>query len=474
MLSRGRLLPPVALAAVDALLINLAFAFGWYLRYALVLGPTIPDDYYVDLSAYLSVQLVLTAVLLATFALRGLYSSTSRPTWLDETGIIISGALVGLAAIIVFVFYLRPAAFSRLLFGYVWLAIVIALPLVRWIERLAIDALRRRGRGLRRTLVVGAGPQGRLVMRAIMARPDLGYRIVGFVDDERREPIGRFAALGPIARLPDLIEGRQIDEVIVALPATAYQHTMAIIDLCRTDGVRFRLVPDFYELSLDVVNIEDVGGIPLIGLRTAGLSRWERGLKRALDVLVASLMLALSAPLWPLIALAIRLDSPGPVLFRQVRVGRNGARFVAYKFRSMVADAEADYWQAKLVALNEASGPLFKMRSDPRLTRVGRIIRRLSLDELPQLINVLRGEMSLVGPRPPVPREVEQYADWHRRRLAVAPGLTGLWQVSGRSSLTFDEMVLLDLWYVEHWSLLLDLKILLRTIPAVLSARGAY
>jgi exopolysaccharide biosynthesis polyprenyl glycosylphosphotransferase len=387
---------------------------------------------------------------------------------------VFSGALIGLAAIIVFVFYFRPAAFSRLLFGYVWLAIVVLLPLVRWLERLAVDWLRRRGHGLRRTLIVGAGPLGRLIMQAIIAQPDLGYRVVGFVDDERSEPIGRFPALGPLRRLPDLITAERVDEVIIALPAKAHKDTLAIMDLCRHDGVRFRIVPDFYELSLDVVHVEDVGGIPLIGLRTPRLSRWDRGLKRALDIALGSIFLALSAPLWPLIALAVRLESPGPIIFRQVRVGRGGAHFVAYKFRSMVADAEADYWKAKLAALNESNGPTFKMRDDPRLTRVGRIIRRLSLDELPQLVNVLRGEMSLVGPRPPVPREVEQYNDWHRRRLEVAPGVTGLWQVSGRSALTFDEMVLLDLWYIEHWSLLLDLKILLRTIPAVLLARGAY
>jgi lipopolysaccharide/colanic/teichoic acid biosynthesis glycosyltransferase len=173
-----------------------------------------------------------------------------------------------------------------------------------------------------------------------------------------------------------------------------------------------------------------------------------------------------------LVALAIRLDTPGPILLRQTRVGLNGTLFTAYKFRSMRVGAEKEL--AALQAQNEATGPIFKMRNDPRRTRVGAFIRKTSLDELPQFFNILKGDMSLVGPRPPIPTEVEKYDDWHRRRLLVSPGLTGLWQVSGRSELTFDEMVMLDLYYAENWSLLLDLKILLRTIPTVLLGTGAY
>jgi lipopolysaccharide/colanic/teichoic acid biosynthesis glycosyltransferase len=180
----------------------------------------------------------------------------------------------------------------------------------------------------------------------------------------------------------------------------------------------------------------------------------------------------LLAPVWPLVALAIRLDSPGPILFRQIRVGRHGKTFTFYKFRSMCADAEAEL--EKLRALNEASGPLFKIKDDPRQTRVGRFIRRTSLDELPQFFNVLRGDMSLVGPRPGLPSEVEKYQNWHRRRLEVQPGLSGLWQVRGRSDLTFDEMVMLDIYYGENWSLLTDVQILMRTIPQILFGDGAY
>jgi exopolysaccharide biosynthesis polyprenyl glycosylphosphotransferase len=191
-----------------------------------------------------------------------------------------------------------------------------------------------------------------------------------------------------------------------------------------------------------------------------------------MDVVGAVVGLTLGAPLFALIALAIRIDSPGPVIFRQARVGIGGKLFEMYKFRSMREGAEAEIEQLR--GRNEADGPIFKIRDDPRRTRVGRLLRRTSLDELPQLWNVLRGEMSLVGPRPPTPTEVDGYMDWHRKRLEVSPGLTGLWQVSGRSLLSFDEMVLLDIYYIEHWSLWLDFKILLRTIPQVLFGNGAY
>ena len=195
-------------------------------------------------------------------------------------------------------------------------------------------------------------------------------------------------------------------------------------------------------------------------------------LKRALDLLLTVLFGLVALPLMALIALAIKLDTPGPVINSQMRIGKNNKPFLCHKFRSMVPDAEE--LRNALTDLNEATGPLFKVRDDPRQTRVGRLLRRFSLDELPQFYNVLCGEMSLIGPRPNLPAEVEQYQEWHKKRLAVSPGITGLWQVSGRSDLTFDEMVLLDIYYVENWSILLDVSILLRSIPAILRGRGAY
>jgi exopolysaccharide biosynthesis polyprenyl glycosylphosphotransferase len=210
----------------------------------------------------------------------------------------------------------------------------------------------------------------------------------------------------------------------------------------------------------------------MIGIKEVGISGFSQFIKRMVDIVIAGLGLTLFAPLMGLLALIIKLETPGPVLFQQDRVGKNGRLFTIYKFRSMVDGA--DYQKESLQELNEADGPLFKIRNDPRMTRLGRLMRRLSIDELPQLYNILMGDMSLVGPRPPIPSEVEQYNDWHKRRLEIAPGLTGLSQVSGRSELSFDEVALLDIYYIENWSPALDTKILLQTIPKVIFGNGAY
>lgn len=340
-----------------------------------------------------------------------------------------------------------------------------AVTVVRWQRR-------RRGLGLDRVVIVGAGGLGKIIMRAVVAQPESGLNVIGFVDDERNDDIGRFRALGRVDSLSRVLREETVDQVIVALPAASHRKIADIMVLCARKRVRCRIVPDFYELTLSQVDIDQIGGIPLIGVREVSIRGWNLLIKRVVDVAVSALVLVVLSPLIAAIALAIKIDSSGPVLFKQVRLGRERKRFVIYKFRSMRINAEAEL--ADLSALNEAAGPIFKIRNDPRLTTVGRVLRRLSLDELPQFVNVLKGDMSLVGPRPPLPQEVEQYEDWHMQRLEVSPGVTGLWQVSGRSELTFDEMVLLDIWYVENWSLARDFNILLRTIPAVLFANGAY
>jgi exopolysaccharide biosynthesis polyprenyl glycosylphosphotransferase len=225
-------------------------------------------------------------------------------------------------------------------------------------------------------------------------------------------------------------------------------------------------------MTLSRMSIAEMGGIPLIGVKQVPISASVLLLKRIVDVTFSLGVLIFAAPLMALVVLAIKLDSPGPVLFRQTRVGKGGKPFILYKFRSMAIGAEEQ--KDLLRDLNEADGPIFKIKADPRRTRMGRWLRRLSLDELPQFYNVLRGDMSIIGPRPPLPEEVAEYQPWHMRRLEIAPGITGLWQVSGRSELPFDEMALLDIYYVEQWSPALDLKILLRTIPTVLFGDGAY
>jgi exopolysaccharide biosynthesis polyprenyl glycosylphosphotransferase len=251
----------------------------------------------------------------------------------------------------------------------------------------------------------------------------------------------------------------------------------------RGRGVEFRVAPSLFNFLPRKTEVDQIGALPVITLFREPLPRAARVVKRASDVFLASAALLLLAPVWLLIALLIKLDSRGPVLYRQERVGMDGRIFLFLKFRTMRPDADdsahRDY-QRRLIQgqpgtnLGDTERPVYKLHADPRVTRVGRLLRRLSLDELPQLLNVLRGDMSVVGPRPPIPYEVEAYALWHRKRLDMKPGLTGLWQVSGRNRLSFDEMVRLDLFYIENWSLLLDLRIILKTLPVVLRGDDAY
>jgi exopolysaccharide biosynthesis polyprenyl glycosylphosphotransferase len=336
-----------------------------------------------------------------------------------------------------------------------------------------LAALRRRGHNLRYILVAGAGPRGRRLAAALDARTELGCRVAGFVDEgsEAYEAGGRL--LGGFSDLDRLLCSRPIDEVAVALPIkTFYEQIARIVALCEERGVLVRVAGDLFDARLARLESEQVDDLSLLTLFTGRGSALSHAVKRLADAAVSALALAFLAPLLAAIAVAVKLSSPGPVLFGQIRIGQNGRRFRMWKFRSMVADAEAR--QPALEAQNEVRGAAFKLLHDPRVTRVGRWLRRTSLDELPQLVNVLRGEMSLVGPRPLPERDVERLRhDWQRRRFSVRPGLTGLWQSSGRHRIGFEEWMRMDLDYVDNWSLLLDLKILLRTVPAVWSGAGA-
>jgi exopolysaccharide biosynthesis polyprenyl glycosylphosphotransferase len=377
--------------------------------------------------------------------------------------------------VFVIVFFFRPFLYSRLVFFYAGVLITAFLGISRIGKRVARNHLRRRGLGVDRLLIVGAGEVGRTVMRNIVAHPTLGYHIVGFVDDDPDKgstDIGRFKALGSTTNIPRLVKELAIDEVIITLPWMYHRKIVSIVAQCERQQVRVRIVPDIFQMTLSHLDVEDLGGVPMIGVKDISISRTQQMVKRAADVVLSALALIVLFPVFLLIAIAIRIDSPGPVLFRQIRVGKGEQLFACFKFRSM--QEGADEQKSELLARNEAEGVFFKIRDDPRVTRMGRFLRRLSIDELPQLFNVLMGHMSLVGPRPAPPAEVQRYLAWHKRRLEVSPGITGLWQVSGRSELTFDEMVLLDLYYIENWSPLLDIQIMLRTLPKVITGEGAY
>lgn len=465
------------------LLLDGSMAFGGFLlaylvRYELQWGPPVFEEYYQPFSSFLWIALTLVLFLLVLFEARGLYRLPRGSGWLETVVRVASSTTLGVAALVV-VLYATQTFYTRLMYVYAWAGMNLCVSLGRGL----VYAVRRwlwvQGIAAERVLVVGAGPLGQQVMESIQRHPQLGYFLVGYVDEtplpERSPAMAQQEApryLGRPADIALLLEPCHIDEVILALPADAQSIAPAVVHQCRSEGVEFRIVPDIYELSYDRVDIAQLAGLPLIGLKEVAIRGWNLVVKRALDIALSLTVLLLGWPLFLLIAVAIKLDSPGPVLFTQKRIGRRGRAFTVFKFRTMRERAEQE--QERLAALNEATGPLFKIRDDPRLTRVGRILRRTSVDELPQVINILLGEMSWVGPRPGTPSEVARYEPWQRKRLEVLPGLTGLWQTSGRSDLPFEAMVRLDIYYIENWRLWLDIIILLRTIPAVISGKGAY
>jgi exopolysaccharide biosynthesis polyprenyl glycosylphosphotransferase len=322
----------------------------------------------------------------------------------------------------------------------------------------------------RRVVLVGAGESvTRLRSSLEAARGGLGYEFVGVVAPE---PVPGFRLLGSRTELASVLDAVKPDEVILTEADFDERTVLDVVEQAHRQGVKVRLAPDTTELLLQRGEYVPGQGAPLFELRPPVLTGWDWAVKRGFDLVVSALVVVIGLPLWALVALAIKLDSRGPVFFVDRRIGVGEREFGMLKFRTMVAEAPA--LQAELEPENEAEGALFKIREDPRVTRVGRFLRRFSLDEIPQVGNVLKGEMSLVGPRPLPLRDYRLLEDWHRRRYGVLPGMTGLWQISGRSGLSFDELVRLDFTYIENWSIWLDISIIVKTIPAVIMRRGAY
>lgn len=357
--------------------------------------------------------------------------------------------------------------------GIIGAVLIVAM---RLLLRLNLRRLRVRGHNIKSLLIVGGGPRARWFCNEISKRTDLGYRIVGYVDDETNfngNGVNGVPRLGDVHDLPELIANNVIDEVFVALPIKSqYSQIESAINLLEEQGIMVHLFTDHFPHRLARSHPSEFEGAPLLSLHSAPPVTWRTEIKRMIDILVAAAALVLLAPLLVLVALAIKLESKGPILFIQKRMGFNKRQFRMLKFRTMCVDAEAK--MKDLEHLNEKSGPIFKITNDPRMTRVGKWLRRASIDELPQLINVLIGEMSIVGPRPLSVRDaMRMEVAWQKRRFSVKPGLTCLWQVSGRNNLSFEQWMELDLEYIDRWSLGLDGLILLRTIPAILLARGA-
>jgi exopolysaccharide biosynthesis polyprenyl glycosylphosphotransferase len=382
------------------------------------------------------------------------------------------GTVLVVAAAVVFRIHMITGTFLWVF----WASTNLSTILSRIAMRSLLEQMRLRGRNLRHMLIVGTNPRAVEFAKKIDATPSLGYRIVGFADQEWMG-LEEFRQAGyslacNLSALPVFMRSSVIDELVLALPVRSlHTHASEIAALCQEQGIVMRLF-DVFDLKSAQSRAEELDGHPFITHYTAGLDGWPGIVKRGIDILISVAVLLLLAPVLVVTAILIKVTSPGPVLFVQKRLGFNKRRFNVYKFRTMVVDAEKRLREVE--HLNEVTGPVFKIKNDPRVTALGKFLRKTSIDELPQLLNVLKGDMSLVGPRPLPVRDYEGFnKDWQRRRFSVRPGITCLWQINGRSSIPFEQWMELDLQYIDKWTLWLDLEILLRTIPAVLKGSGA-
>ncbi len=474
---RQVIMPPWLLPVLDLVLTFVAFALAYIARYELTIFRPVLDPSTAAFTPYLPYAAVYAAMLYLIYQGNGLYRVVRGRSWMEEVYIIVNGVTSATVILLAMFFVFQPLVTSRLMLVYVAAITIVLLATLRMIYRMILAHLRSKGIGVQRVLIVGVGETGQAVLRVMMARKDLGYRVVGYVDDNPDRgnvDLGRVKGLGNLENLRSTIRRHQVDLVVITLPWSYHDRILSLVRTSRRAGAEVRAVPDVFQLNLKQVQIENLDGIPLLGIgggerRITGTNRL---LKRAIDLGLILLAMPVLLMVFAATAAAIRLEGPGPVLYKARRVGEGGKEFDMLKFRSMIPDAEK--YRQQLIEASGEDPRHPKIKNDPRITRVGAFIRATSIDELPQIINVLRGEMSLVGPRPPTPEEVQLYEPWHRQRIQAIPGLTGLWQISGRSDVPFDEMCLLDIYYVENWSIRLDIQILIMTLPHVVLRRGAY
>jgi exopolysaccharide biosynthesis polyprenyl glycosylphosphotransferase len=442
--------------------------------------PGVSLEHFLSVRVKLSNCVAFAFIMLAwhiIFSMCGLYESkrlsARRAEIIDVLkAVALSTALLALLAALIRIMMITP----RFLASF-WLISSFLLVTSRLALRPLLASLRRHGRNLHHILILGTNSRATDFARKILEKPELGYRLVGFVDDDWQRMAEfkqtGFPLVSDYAGLAEFLRRNVVDEVAMYLPLRSfYESSLGAAALCEQHGIIMRFDGDIFGLKKSRSTPDEFDGDHHVATYTGVRDWWPLVAKRVLDIAVSFILLILLAPVFVIIALLIRLWSDGPVLFRQERVGLNKRRFLIFKFRTMVPNAEKIL--AELEGQNEVSGPVFKIREDPRITPIGKVLRRTSIDELPQLFNVLKGDMSLVGPRPLPVRDYEGFnEDWQRRRFSVRPGITCLWQISGRSSIPFEQWMRMDLQYMDEWSLWLDVKILAQTLSAVLKGSGA-
>jgi exopolysaccharide biosynthesis polyprenyl glycosylphosphotransferase len=409
------------------------------------------------------------------FQLLGLYETKRFGRRFEESLDILKATSVGTCILAGLAGFFYSWVLNTYFIFAFWASATFFTILARVLMRLMLMVLRFRGRNIRFVVIVGINERSMKFADKITSHKEMGYQIIGFVDQKNRAEQSEVKLLSDVEHFSDVMERHIVDEVIIALPMKSfYSEIMQVIELCKEQGLKVRFVADslFDPSSVGKSTIEYMDGVPFFTLYMGPHDGFLLRIKRLLDLVVSAIALLILTPVFLIVGVLIKLDSPGPVFFVHERVGYNKRRFSFYKFRTMTEDAEKQ--QAELEKLNEVDGPAFKIKDDPRITKIGKFLRRTSIDEFPQFVNVLRGDMSLVGPRPLPIRDYNLFdKNWQKRRFSVKPGLTCLWQIEGRNDLSFEKWIELDMKYIDHWSLLLDLKILVKTIPAVLKGTGA-
>jgi exopolysaccharide biosynthesis polyprenyl glycosylphosphotransferase len=465
----------IALILSDLFTLGLAFRAAYFVRFELRL-PIFKLDVVPSLTFYLSLVAILTPCWVVIFALAGLYNRQNLLGGTQEYSLVFTSTTVGLLLIIVIGFFGPEIVVARGWLLCAWAFAFLSTSLGRFMLRRAVYYLRRTGFFLSPALIVGANEEGKTLAEQLLNWKASGLHVLGFVDDgiepgtivQHDLPV-----LGGLDKLEETIHKFHIEEIIMVTSAVTRERMLGIFKRYGlSNSVNVRLSSGLYELVTTGVQVKEVASVPLVKINKVRLAGLDKFLKNLLDYGLGIPMLVLISPLLLIIAVAIKLDSPGPVIHRRRVMGVNGKQFDAFKFRTMRIDGDAILDSHPELKAELAQN--HKLKDDPRVTRLGRLLRKYSLDELPQLINVIRHEMSLVGPRMISPEEMEKYHQWGTNLLTIRPGITGLWQVSGRSDISYEERVRLDMFYIRNWTVWLDLQLLIRTLPAAIKGEGAY
>ncbi len=462
---------------LDICLTAAAFIAAYFIKRLLLPGPfhglSIAPNYYI-------VLLMIIIIWYVSFSLFDLYASYRRQAFAKIVWNMIKAVSTGMLFMFLCMYIFKMTDVSRIMIGIFFLLNIGLLALSKGFVYRILIHYRQKGFNFRNILIIGSRQRARDVIDAIGDRLDAGYRVVGCLEVDEGETGKKvkngIQVIGTIDNLEKILWKQVVDELIFAMPLKKIENADEYIAIAEEIGVGVRIIPDWqihklmYKPEIATIQFEEFLGLPTLAMTSTPRKPAELLIKSAFDYVASAIGFVLVLPLFLVIFISIRTTSKGPVFFKQERSGLNGRLFQLYKFRTMVENAEA--LKETLKAQNEMAGPVFKKTDDPRITWVGKLLRKFSLDELPQLINVLKGEMSLVGPRPPIPSEVEEYDLWQRRRLSMKPGITCIWQVNGRNKIDFSEWMKMDLEYIDNWSLWLDFKLLLQTVPAVLMATG--